>query len=120
MSQQQFEKNPNGGYIKPNDFGGLAGKCAFTRKMILELLSLTDENDLNSLAPFYVNANQVIQGQYGPVSRVTMKHHVPHDASKNAGVPQPQNQSFVAPAPQAAPAPAAAPATPQPQDTIPF
>lgn len=131
MTQQQFQKNPNGGYLKPSDYGEgkFTGVVEITPALLTELSALIQANGTSFVR---LNVSEAKQGKFGVYERATMKaltqeQVAKHQGAKTQAPAQPAQTFATAPAAGATipaqgyqqPIPVAQSAAPQPQVAAP-
>jgi len=96
---QQHPKNPNGGYLKPSDYGAdqFFGAIVLTRPLVEFLYSQGGDVKIN------IKVNELKNGEYGAYRRITAKAMTAEQTARiNQAQAQPQPQP-VAPIVQQAP-----------------
>ncbi len=96
---QQHPKNPNGGYLKPSDYGAdqFFGAIVLTRQLVEFLYIQGGDVKIN------IKVNELKNGEYGAYRRITAKAMTAEQTARvNQAQAQPQPQP-VPPIAQAAP-----------------
>ena len=91
--QQMHPKNPNGGYLKPSDYGAdqFFGAIVLTRPLVEFLYNQGGDVKIN------IKVNELKNGEYGAYRRITAK---PLTAEQTFRMSQTQAQTQPAPVPQ--------------------
>lgn len=83
---QQHPKNPNGGYLKPSDYGAdqFFGALTITWAMLQQLLAQGNGSDVK----INVKVNELKNGQYGAYRRITANPLTPEQQARMSSVVQ--------------------------------
>ena len=80
QDQQQHPKNPNGGYLKPSDYGAdqFFGSLTITGAMLQQLLAQSNGGDVK----ISIKVNELRNGQYGAYRRITANPMTPDQQAR--------------------------------------